>query len=117
MAQIAHESIERIHGSAPSIRVELPTSSSVAPRPWSRVEPDDDGAERAASGISFTVVSVFDISQTDPLPGHPHPWHPPRRHAATGDVAAARALACADGQPHPNAAGVPIRDPGWHPVE
>jgi antirestriction protein ArdC len=64
----------------------------LAPRPWSRVEPDDAGAERAASGISFTVVSVFDVGQTDPIPGHPHPWQPPQRPAATGDAATARAL-------------------------
>jgi antirestriction protein ArdC len=61
----------------------------LAPRPWQRPETDDDGEERAAGGVSFAVVHVFDVSQTDPIPGHPHPWVPPVRHAAAGDEFAA----------------------------
>jgi hypothetical protein len=43
-------------------------------------------------GLSFAVVHVSDVSQTAPLPGYPHSWQPPVRHAATGDDATAWAV-------------------------
>ena len=63
-----------------------------APRPWQRPTTDEDGEETVEAGISFAVVHVFDISQTDPIPGHPHPWEPPARHAASGDEGLSAAL-------------------------
>ena len=66
--------------------------SIFAPRPWERTECDDAGEERTERGLAFTVVKVFDVAQTDPVPGHANPWQPPQRHAATGDIATARAV-------------------------
>src|SRR5215212_9403025 len=57
-----------------------------APRPWQReTVVDEAGTLQVENGISFAAVPVFDVSQTDPIPGHPHPWQPPERHAASGD--------------------------------
>jgi hypothetical protein len=61
----------------------------IAPRPWERTETDNIGEEHVDGGFSFTVVHVFDVSQTDPIPGHPHPWEPPVRQSATGDESVA----------------------------
>jgi antirestriction protein ArdC len=63
-----------------------------APRPWSRTETNDAGDDETESGISFRVVYVFDVAQTDPVPGHPHPWQPPDVLPAAGDAAQAAAL-------------------------
>jgi antirestriction protein ArdC len=63
-----------------------------APRPWQREETDKDGAEHITAGVNFAVTHVFDVSQTDPIPGHPDPWQPPARHAAVGDIDVAAAL-------------------------
>ena len=63
-----------------------------APRPWERTTTDETGAELIEAGISFAVVHVFDVSQTDPLPGHPNPWQPPIRYAASGDEGVSAAL-------------------------
>jgi antirestriction protein ArdC len=63
-----------------------------APRPWERTQTDEEGEETIEARISFAVVHVFDVSQTDPIPGHPNPWHPPRRHAASGDEGLSAAL-------------------------
>jgi antirestriction protein ArdC len=63
-----------------------------APRPWERTLTDDKGAESIEAGISFAVVHVFDVSQTDPIPGHPNPWQPPCRHSASGDEGLSAAL-------------------------
>jgi hypothetical protein len=49
-------------------------------------------AECIAAGISVGGVHVFDVSQTDPIPGHPHPWEPMVRYAATGDEMTAWAV-------------------------
>src|SRR5215203_641096 len=46
---------------------------------------DETGDDAMESGVTFAAVPVFDVSQTDPIPGHPHPWQPPERHAASGD--------------------------------
>src|SRR5215213_3220555 len=57
-----------------------------APRPWQReTAADEAGTLQVEQGVSFAAVPVFDVSQTDPVPGHPHPWQPPQRHAASGD--------------------------------
>jgi hypothetical protein len=57
-----------------------------APRPWQReTAVDEAGTLQIEQGVSFAAVPVFDVSQTDPIPGHPHPWQPPQRHAASGD--------------------------------
>lgn len=64
----------------------------LAPRPWSRTETNDAGDDETESGISFRVVYVFDVAQTDPVPGHPHPWQPPDVLFAAGDDAHAAAL-------------------------
>jgi antirestriction protein ArdC len=61
-----------------------------APRPWKRAKDVED--DEAECGVSFAVVHVFDVGQTDPIPGHPHPWEPPVRHAASGDEALAWAI-------------------------
>jgi hypothetical protein len=57
-----------------------------APRPWQRPatndlsgDPGDDDVKRV---VSFTIVHVFDVSQTNLIPGHPHPWKPPIRYEA-----------------------------------
>lgn len=63
-----------------------------APRPWSRTETNDAGDDETESGISFRVVYVFDVAQTDPIPGHPHPWQPPDVLSAAGDDSHAAAL-------------------------
>jgi antirestriction protein ArdC len=63
-----------------------------APRPRSRTETNDVGDDETESGISFRVVYVFDVAQTDPVPGHPHPWQPPDVLPAAGDAAQAAAL-------------------------
>jgi antirestriction protein ArdC len=64
-----------------------------APRPWQRsATVDEAGTEQIERGVSFTVVHVFDVSQTDPIPGHPHPWEPPIHHPAVGDASLAVAL-------------------------
>jgi antirestriction protein ArdC len=60
-----------------------------APRPWQRTATDEEGEETVEAGLSFAVVHVFDVAQTDPIPDHPHPWDPPTRHAAAGDEAVA----------------------------
>ena len=56
-----------------------------APRPWQRSKAHETGEEQAESGVSFAVVHVFDVSQTDPMSGHPNPWQPPVRLSAGGD--------------------------------
>jgi antirestriction protein ArdC len=57
-----------------------------APRPWQReTAVDEAGTLQIEQGVSFAAVPVFDVSQTDPIPGHPHPWQPPARRAASGD--------------------------------
>lgn len=61
-----------------------------APRPWERAAEDDDA--EPVRGVSFTVVHVFDVSQTDPIPGHPRPWEPPALQSATGDDSVAWGL-------------------------
>lgn len=63
-----------------------------APRPWQRTETDESGDDVIESGLSFAVVHVFDIAQTDPIPAHPYPWQPPIRHAASGDEGISAAL-------------------------
>ena len=50
---------------------------------------DETGDDALESGVSIAIVHVFDVSQTDPIPGHPHSWEPPARHAARGDEAVA----------------------------
>jgi hypothetical protein len=45
------------------------------------------GTLQLEQGVSFAAVPVFDVSRTDPIPGHPHPWQPPQRHAPSGDEA------------------------------
>ena len=44
----------------------------LAPLPWKKA--NDDGTEK--SGIWFKAVPVFDVSQTDPIEGHPNPFDP-----------------------------------------
>lgn len=56
-----------------------------APCPWSRTATNAAGDDETESGISFRVVYVFDVAQTDPIPGHPHPWQPPDVLSAAGD--------------------------------
>jgi antirestriction protein ArdC len=57
-----------------------------APRPWQReTAVDEADMLQIEQGVSFAAVPVFDVSQTDPIPGHPHPWQPPVHHAASGD--------------------------------
>src|SRR5829696_4888659 len=64
-----------------------------APRPWQReTAVDEVGTLQVEEGISFAAVPVFDVSQTDPIPGHPHPWQPPQRHAASGNQSLAWTL-------------------------
>ncbi len=55
-----------------------------------RLDPGGPGTLQVENGVSFAAVPVFDVSQTDPIPGHPHPWQPPARHAANGDESLAR---------------------------
>jgi hypothetical protein len=43
-------------------------------------------------GVSFAVVHVFDVAQTDPIPNFTNPWQPPIRHPASGDEIVALAL-------------------------
>ena len=65
----------------------------LAPRPWQReATVDEAGTLQIEHGVSFAAVPVFNVSQTDPIPGHPHPWEPPQRHAAAGDDAMSWAL-------------------------
>ena len=64
----------------------------LAPRPWSRTETNAAGDDETESGISFRVVYVFDVTQTDPVPGYPHPWQPPVVLSAVGDETHAAAL-------------------------
>ena len=47
----------------------------IAPRPFTRTVKTDDGEEQRA-GMAFGAATVFDISQTDPLPDHPKPFTP-----------------------------------------
>jgi hypothetical protein len=57
-----------------------------APRPWQReTAVDEADMLQIEQGVNFAAVPVFDVSQTDPIPGHPHPWQPPVHHAASGD--------------------------------
>ena len=63
-----------------------------APRPWQRAASDDADTDQIERGVSFAIVHVFDVSQTDPIPGHPHPWQPPVLHEAAGDPALAWSL-------------------------
>ena len=44
----------------------------LAPLPWKKT--NDDGTEK--SGLWFKAVPVFDVSQTDPIEGHPNPFDP-----------------------------------------
>jgi antirestriction protein ArdC len=48
----------------------------LAPRPWQKSVEGEDGEQKVVGGVSFTTVSVFDVSQTDPVPGHPNPFDP-----------------------------------------
>jgi antirestriction protein ArdC len=64
-----------------------------APRPWQReTAVDEAGTLQIEQGVSFAAVPVFDVSQTDSIPGHPHSWQPPQRHAASGDESLAWTL-------------------------
>jgi hypothetical protein len=54
--------------------------------PWqSEAAGDEASTLEVEQGVSFAAVPVFDVSQTDPIPGHPQPWQPPERHAASGN--------------------------------
>src|SRR5215203_4285274 len=48
-----------------------------APRPWQReAAVDEAGTLQIEQGVSFAIVRVFDVSQMDPIPGHPPAWEP-----------------------------------------
>ena len=60
--------------------------------PIFRTIEDEDSGEKARVLCSFKVVKVFDISQTDPMPGSDSLPQKPRPEALRGDSEAARAL-------------------------
>lgn len=49
----------------------------LAPLPYKKV--DEDGNEK--TGMWFKTVPVFDVSQTDPIEGHPNPFDPTKTPA------------------------------------
>jgi hypothetical protein len=61
--------------------------------PIFRTVEDEEGGEKARILCSFKVVKVFDVSQTDPVPGAPPIPHKPRPEALPGSSSAARTLA------------------------
>lgn len=60
--------------------------------PIFRTFEDEQSGEKARMLCSFKVVKVFDVSQTEPLPGAEPMPDKPRPEALRGDSAAARAL-------------------------
>ena len=60
--------------------------------PLFRSVEDEESGEKARVLCSFKVVKVFDVSQTDPLPGAESMPEKPRPRALRGDSAAARTL-------------------------
>lgn len=64
-----------------------------APCPFRRTVAAEDGGEEEESRVTFRLAYVFDIAQTDPIPGHPNPFAPRRvRHGIAGDDEEARRL-------------------------
>jgi antirestriction protein ArdC len=61
--------------------------------PILRTVEDEEGGEKARILCSFKVVKVFDVSQTDPVPGAPPIPEKPRPEALPGSSSAARTLA------------------------
>ncbi len=60
--------------------------------PVFRAVEDEEGGEKVRVLCSFKVVKVFDVSQTDPVPGAEPLPEKPRPEALRGDSNAARAL-------------------------
>jgi antirestriction protein ArdC len=63
----------------------------LAPRLRHRIASEDD-EEVVINWVTFGTACVFDISQTDPIPGHPHPFEMPSPADAAGDAIAAANL-------------------------
>ena len=61
--------------------------------PIFRTVEDEESGEKARILCSFKVVKVFDVSQTDPVPGAPPIPEKPRPEALPGSSSAARTLA------------------------
>jgi antirestriction protein ArdC len=61
--------------------------------PIFRTVEDEEGGEKARILCSFKVVKVFDVSQTDPVPGAPPIPEKPRPEVLPGSSSAARTLA------------------------
>ncbi len=61
--------------------------------PIFRTVEDEESGEKARILCSFKVVKVFDVSQTDPVPGAPSIPEKPRPEALPGSSSAARTLA------------------------
>ncbi len=62
--------------------------------PIFRTVEDEESGEKARVLCSFKIVKVFDVSQTDPLPGAEPMPERPRPRPLRGDSDAARALGC-----------------------
>lgn len=61
------------------------------PRPYTKtVERDGEDVEERRMGFGW--ASVFDVAQTDPIPGHPTPWTAPELPDVQGDPAVAAAV-------------------------
>lgn len=58
-----------------------------------RGDGEPEGAEDAEeTGVTFRIAYVFDLAQTDPIPGHPAPFAPRERPEVAGDDAEAARL-------------------------
>lgn len=48
----------------------------LAPRTYKTTVEREDGSEEERKGMYFATATVFDVSQTEPIPGHPSPFDP-----------------------------------------